>query len=99
MAKLRKTKRVLLALAIFLASPALYLFLGCRGSSDVGSTVTVPVIDPEGRAKVDALPDYRFPEEKSYLSFPEWYVVYTSQDFARFIAKTYPSGFGYFRSA
>jgi hypothetical protein len=99
MAKLRKTKRVLLALAIFLAVPALYIGVGCRGSSDEGTTVTVPVIDPETRAKVDGLPNYRFPEEKSYLTFPEWYIVYTAQDYANYIGKQYPSGFGYFRSA
>lgn len=99
MAKLRKTKRVLLALAIFLAVPALYIGVGCRGSSDEGSTVTVPMIDPETRGKVDAVPNYRFPEEKSYLTFPEWYIVYTAQDYANYIARDTPSGFGYFRSA
>jgi hypothetical protein len=99
MAKLRKTKRALLALAIFLAAPALYIGIGCRGSSDIGSTVTVPMVDPEARAKVDAVPNYRFPEEKSYLTFPEWYIVYTSQDFAGYTAENTPSGFGYFRSA
>ncbi|WP_119269866.1 hypothetical protein [Taklimakanibacter deserti] len=99
MAKLRKTKRTLLALAIFLAVPALYIGVGCRGSSDIGSSVTVPVIDPETRTKVDGVPNYRFPEEKSYLTFPEWYIVYTSQDFASYIDKNYPNGFSYFRSA
>ena len=99
MAKRRKIKRVLLALAVFLTAPALYIGFGCGGSSDVGSTVTVPVIDPEARAKADAVPNYRFREDKSYLTFPEWYIVYTSQDFARFIEKANPSGFGYFRSA
>lgn len=99
MAKLRKTKRALLALAIFLALPALYIGVGCRGSSDLGSSMTVPVIDPETRARLDDMPNYRFPEEKSYLTFPEWYIVYTSQDFAGYIDMNYPSGFGYFRSA
>jgi hypothetical protein len=99
MAKLRKTKRAVLALAIFLAVPALYIGAGCRGSSEEGSTVTVPVIDPETRGKIDSVPNYRFPEEKSYLTFPEWYIVYTAQDYANYIAKGYPSGFGYFSSA
>jgi hypothetical protein len=98
MAKLRKTKWTILALAILLAAPALYIGVGCRGSSDVGSSMTVPVIDPEARDKVDALPDYRFPEQKSYLAFPQWYLVYASQDYASYIDKDYPSGFGYFAS-
>ncbi len=99
MAKLRKTKRVLLAVAILLAVPALYISVGCRGLSDIGSSVTVPVIDPEARRKVDSQPNYRSPEQKSYLAFPEWYLVYTAQDFARYVDKANPSGFGYFRSA
>jgi hypothetical protein len=61
--------------------------------------VTVPVIDPEARAKIDGLPNYRFPEQRSYLAFPKWYLIYSSQDFASYIDKAYPSGFGYFRSA
>lgn len=99
MAKLRKTKRALLALAILLAAPVVYIGVGCQGTSDGGSNVTVPVIEPETRAKLDGLAGYRFPEEKSYLTFPEWYIVYTSQDFANYSEKYYPSGFSYFRSA
>jgi hypothetical protein len=99
MAKLRKSKWPILALAVFLAAPALYIGVGCRGSSDIGSSMTVPVIDPEARAKIDALPNYRFPEQKSYLAFPRWYLIYTAQDFASYIDRSYPSGFGYFRSA
>ncbi|QIG46436.1 hypothetical protein G5V57_00890 [Nordella sp. HKS 07] len=98
MTKLRKTKRALLALAIFLAAPVAYIGLACQGTSDGGSSVTTPVIEPETRAKLDDLPGYRFPEEMSYLSFPEWYTVYTSQDFADYIGRNYPSGFSYFRS-
>ncbi len=98
MAKLRKTKWILAALAVFLLTPALYIGVGCRGASDVGSSVTEPMIDPETRAKIDSVPNYHFPEEKSYLSFPGWYIVYTAQDYASFIAKAYPSGFGFFRS-
>lgn len=99
MAKLRKTKWALLALAIFLAAPIAYIGIGCQGDSDAGSNMTAPVIAPETRARLDELEGYRFPEEKSYLTFPEWYIVYTSQDFANYIAKSYPSGFSYFRSA
>jgi len=99
MAKLRKVKWALAGLVVFLATPALYIGVGCRGASDAGSTVIEPVIDPETRAKINGMPSYRFPEERSYLAFPEWYIVYTSQDYANYIAKSYPSGFSFFRSA
>src|SRR5689334_5832439 len=99
MAKLRKTKWAILALVVFLAAPIVYIGIGCQGNSDAGSNATAPVIAPETRTRLDELEGYRLPEEKSFLTFPEWYIVYTSQDFANFIARYYPSGFAYFRSA
>jgi hypothetical protein len=98
MAKLRKTKRFLGILIVLLALPAAYLGIGCRGASDEGSKVTVPLIDPEARAKVDGMADYRLPEENTYLAFGESYVVSASQDYANYIARSYPSGFRFFAS-
>lgn len=99
MAKLSKSKWALTALAVFLATPAIYIGVGCRGASNAGSTVIEPMIDPETRAKIDGMPNYRFSEVRSYLAFPEWYITYTAQDYANYIARDYPSGFSFFRSA
>lgn len=42
--------------------------------------------------------DARRPEEQTYLTFPEWYIVYSADEYAAFIADHPPSGFPYFRS-
>ena len=37
-------------------------------------------------------------EESTYLTFPEWYLVFNPQEYAAFLAKNKPSRFPYFRS-
>jgi len=41
---------------------------------------------------------WRRPEADSFLTYPEWYIVYTSQDYARYLVYHTPSGFRYFGS-
>jgi hypothetical protein len=96
---MRKLAKVLLVLIVILALPALYIGIGCQGEAEEGSSVIAPVISAEARAAADALPHYRREEERAYLTFPEWYIVYTSQDYARYIDQHYPSGFAFFTSA
>ena len=96
---MRKLAKALIVLIVILAMPALYIGIGCQGDMDEGSSVTAPLISADARAAADALPHYPPDEERAYLTFPEWYIVYTSQDYARFIDQHYPSGFSFFRSA
>ena len=42
--------------------------------------------------------DYKRTEESTYLTFPEWYLVFNPQEYGRFIAKEKPSRFPYFTS-
>ena len=44
----------------------------------------------------DALPGYKRAEEQTYLTYPEWYIVYSADEYAAFIAKHPPSQFPYF---
>ena len=50
------------------------------------------------------IPDGLFPEaerrtvESTYLTFPEWYIVYSAEEYAAWLADRPPSGFPYFRS-
>jgi len=47
----------------------------------------------------DLFPDSgRRAEESTYLTFPEWYIVYSAEEYARWIEAHPPSGFPYFRS-
>jgi hypothetical protein len=51
---------------------------------------------PERKALTSDLRDYSRPEDDTYLSYPEWYIVWSYQEKADF-QKTYlPSGFPYF---
>ncbi|MGE3831121.1 MAG: hypothetical protein AB7F76_09025 [Parvibaculaceae bacterium] len=96
---MRRLAKILLVLIVILAIPVLYIGIGCQGDAGEGNTVTAPLISAEARAAADAMPNYRRDEEQAYLTFPERYVVYTSQDYARFIDQRYPSGFSFFTSA
>lgn len=41
---------------------------------------------------------YSRPESSTYLTYPEWYIVYSSQEYARFLKTNLPSGFPYLSS-
>jgi hypothetical protein len=38
------------------------------------------------------------PEEQTYLTLPEWYIVYSADEYAAFLAKSPPSQFPYFQA-
>jgi hypothetical protein len=41
-------------------------------------------------------PEHRRGEEQTYLTFPEWWIVYSSDNYAKYIKDNPPSGFPYF---
>ena len=62
-----------------------------------------PVVEPASedvaiREAVADLPDYYRPESKTYLTLPEWYIVYSTDEYADFIANNSSSEFPYFRA-
>ncbi len=80
---------LVLALLVFLQ-----LQVGCRLMSDV---VT---ISPKTFGETHDWPiaGYSRSEESTYLTFPEWYIVYSSEEYANFLEKGRPSQFPYFAS-
>lgn len=44
------------------------------------------------------LPGYARPEDQTYLTLPEWYIVYSADEYAAFIAHNPPSHFPYFQA-
>jgi hypothetical protein len=54
--------------------------------------------DATVREAVSAIPDYYRPESKTYLTLPEWYIVYSTDEYADFIATNSSSDFPYFRA-
>ncbi|WP_404925201.1 hypothetical protein [Mesorhizobium sp. ORM16] len=52
---------------------------------------------PALAARVRAeIPGYQRPEESTFLTYPEWAIVYAAREYAGFVAKDQPSGFPYF---
>jgi hypothetical protein len=79
---------VLIALTVVL--PLAYIEGTCRPSSAAATAsapaVTLPAIDEAG---------YRRKLNNTFFTFPEWYIVYSFEDFGRFLDRSSESHFGY----
>lgn len=65
----------------------------------VNPPATEPASDDDAiREAVRDIPDYYRPESKTYLTLPEWYIVYSTDEYAAFIADHSSSDFPYFRA-
>jgi len=58
-----------------------------------------PPQPPERRTATAGIAGYSRPEDDTYLSYPEWYIVWSYQEKADFQEKHLPSGFPYFGAA
>ena len=61
---------------------------------------TFTTIDTRHQASTPdtSITGYSRPEESTYLTFPEWYIVYSAEEYAHFIKFNPPSRFPYFSS-
>ena len=57
-----------------------------------------PASDLAIQEAIRDIPDYYRPESKTYLTLPEWYIVYSTDEYADFIADHSSSDFPYFRA-
>jgi hypothetical protein len=91
---LKWLRRILAVVAILIALsvlvPLAYIEGTCRPSSGVSAAsapaVTLPAIDEPG---------YRRKLNNTFFTFPEWYIVYSFEDFGRFLDRSSESQFGY----
>lgn len=91
---LRCLKRLLRALVIFIALavglPLGYIEGTCgpaeTAASSAAPATTLPAIDDKG---------YRRKLDNTFFTFPEWYIVYSFEDFGRFLDRGSESGFNY----
>ena len=88
-------RRLLLAgVLVFLVvvgGPALFIATQCYGNG-----TQPPVALPEAARD---LPNFTRAEAFTYLTLPEWLIVYSGDEYGQFIARQNPSGFPYLRSA
>jgi len=91
---LKWLRRILAVVAILIALtvllPLAYIEGTCRPSSGIAAAsapaVTLPAIDEPG---------YRRKLNNTFFTFPEWYIVYSFEDFGRFLDRSSESQFNY----
>jgi hypothetical protein len=92
---LRCLRRILAATAILIALSVLVPMAYIEGACD-----PAPVAIPAPSAPLKALPvidepGYRRKQANTFFTFPEWYIVYSFEDFGRFLDTSSESRFGY----
>ena len=85
---LRRLLGVLLVLALIVSAPILWIEKGCAVSRDRSVGPRAPLVDER---------DYARRESDSYLSFPEWHIVYAYEDLAGVLQRGNESEFAYGR--
>ena len=89
---------ILIVLVMLCLLPAVYIHGACQSGgipvrSNDQSKLPAPIVQALRETK-----QWRRPEADSFLTYPEWYIVYTSRDYARYLADHTASGFRYFAS-
>lgn len=77
---------VLLLCILGLLAPVGWNAVACRG--DAVETAYVPLIDP----------NHRRAQAATYLTYPEWHIVFAYDDYAKVIEDKAPHNFGYLRA-
>jgi hypothetical protein len=73
-------------LAAVAAVPILYIEIGCSGETKAGG------YKPLVRDKA-----WQREEARTWLTYPEWHIVYSAESFGRFLERNPPSGYSYLR--
>lgn len=85
---------------VLLVVPLAYMFIGCTSAKKDSTPPTESPITKQIRQQIIAdHPNYIRDEARTYLTFPEWYIVYISQDYGHFLKSKRPSAFPYFSAA
>ncbi|MDP3895828.1 MAG: hypothetical protein Q8Q62_04055, partial [Mesorhizobium sp.] len=95
----RIVRAILIVVAIVVAIPVLGLAYGFM-TTDAPKSAPIVVHSPETAAVSQRLrveiAGYQRPEESTFLTYPEWAIVYAAREYAGFVADANPSGFPYF---
>ena len=94
----RLAKAILYLIVLVLLVPVLGLAYGFATTSAPGVATTGAAAPPPaaiGERLRAEIPDYQRPEESTYLTYPEWAIVYAAREYAGFVAERRESGFPY----
>src|SRR5690349_12383735 len=85
---------LLLVLAtLFLGAPAAFVRTQCYSLDGPTHAMPSSAVSAAGQIR-----GYNRDEARSYLAFPEWFIVYAAEEHAAFIERDRPSHYPYFRS-
>ncbi|MEX0404768.1 hypothetical protein ABGN05_03720 [Aquibium sp. LZ166] len=95
----RIVRAILIVVAVVVAIPVLGFAYGWFTTSppppiaDTGTPVEAP---PETSAEIRRkIPGYQRPEESTFLTYPEWSIVYAAREYADFVSERSESDFPY----
>ena len=71
------------------------VWVACRVWEKVEGTESTSD-DAATRAAIQKIPDYYRPESKTYLTLPEWYIVYSTDEYGAFLQEHRSGEFPYF---
>lgn len=95
----RCLRRILRAIAAFFALLLLVILceIGFGWRCNLQGQIRAPIPQfPNRKALTADIHDYARPEDDTFLSYPEWYIVWSYQEKADFQQTHLPSGFPYF---
>ncbi len=95
----RKFVWLLVIMVILSAIPAALMGVSCRGTWTNSSLTRERILDAVPASAADVEVSYLRDEARTYLTFPEWFIVYVSQDYGAWLEDRRPSGFPYFTAA
>lgn len=93
----RLTGRTLLA-GLLAGLLGVMVFLGAAHFAQHDFRPITDPPDPAQAARIREITGYQRAEDATYLTFPEWYLVFNPQEYAQYLALSRPSGFPYFRA-
>jgi hypothetical protein len=90
----RRKRRLLLrllslAVLALIIGPAAFIGTQCYGSGTPAAAAAGPLSDIPGAAREESF---------TFLTLPEWFIVYSAEEYARFIGREAPSAFPYLGS-
>ncbi len=93
----KKTRIFLIVLLVLILIPPIVMGVVCPLiTQPLKPTAAPPTGGPAPQAA--QIEGYPRPEESTYLTYPEWFIVYSSEEYANFLEKQRPSQFPYFAS-
>ena len=90
----RCLKRGLAALAILIVLTVVVPLGYIEGTCGPAASMAAPAASSPALPAIDE-PGYRRKLDNTYFTFPEWYIVYSFEDFGRFLDRGSESGFAY----